>query len=255
MFDYWVSSRLEFTTEDKRACLETAKTIVDLSHKVRKGGILALEEEIGAMPDMLLKAATQLIVDGVREDQLVGALQNWIVSGNYRGRRLFKRLLILEGMTALHQGVSPPFISEYLLASYFGENLWTEYMDYMKYKAGYAYREPVALDQFCEKMKERQNFELDGMKIFESIDNFAMQMIIRNIDRSDMTAVFFGSPETVIRKFLKNMSKKSADALMDRTLDMGNFRTADIQGAQERILNKLSELEDIGMIVIERGGK
>ena len=128
MFDYWVSDRMDFTTEDKRECFETAKIIVDLAEKVRESGLLALEREIDKMPDILLKKAIKLVVDGIFEEETRKILHNWIIAGNYRGRRLFKRLLITEGILAIQRGCSPGFIRDDTLASYFGENMLPEYM-------------------------------------------------------------------------------------------------------------------------------
>ena len=132
LFDYWVSRRMEFTTEEKRECLETAKTIIDLAQKVRNGGIMALETEIDAVSDILLKKALRLIIDGIQEDEIRGILQTWIIAGNYRGRRLFKRLLILDGMMALQRGNAPEFIRNATLASHFGEVMLPEYNKYFE---------------------------------------------------------------------------------------------------------------------------
>jgi len=133
MFDYWVSSRMEFTLEDKRECLETTTTIAGLAMKVRQGGISALKAEIGALDplnDKLLIKAINLIVGGVIGDEVRKILQNYIIVGNYRNRRLLKRLLVMEGMIALQNGHSPEFIRDFVLASFFGEGFQQEYAAY-----------------------------------------------------------------------------------------------------------------------------
>ena len=132
MFDYWVSSRMDFNMEDKRDCFETVKTIVELAQKARVSGLLSLQQEVESSQDHLLRTAVHLLCDSVESEDIRKILQNWIISGNYRGRRLFKRILIMEGMLAIKQGAVAAFLVKSLLASYFGEYMMPEYTAYMK---------------------------------------------------------------------------------------------------------------------------
>jgi len=128
MFDYWVSSRMEFSNEGKRTCFETAKLMINLAVRVRAGGLLALEDE--SHKDKFLAIAVKLIVGGVHDEETVRrTMQNWIIAGNYRGRALLKRILIMEGIVYILHGYSAKIISEEL-ASYFGEDLLPEYLEH-----------------------------------------------------------------------------------------------------------------------------
>jgi len=248
MFDNWLSSRMDFTTEDKRECLATAKLIVDLTQKARGGGLLALEEDVDALNDTLLKKAINLIVDGINQEDVRKILQNYIIVGNYRNRRLLKRILIMEGMLALQRGSSPIIILE-LLASYFGEGFQPEYMGYFS-KAENAPRKKITVEYFMDEIKAKQYFNLDKMEIFGNFDDLSMQALIREISHIDIVRVIRSLPENVIMKFLNNMSKRNAEMIMESCLAMRSIRESDIVDAQSKILETLKELEQAGQIII-----
>jgi flagellar motor component MotA len=98
-----------------------------LCEGVRQGGILSLEDY--PVDSTFLKTAIMLIVDGVHELEVKQIMQNWIISGNYRGRMLLKRILIMEGVIAIQQGSNPDYVYD-LLASYFGEDFYPKYIEY-----------------------------------------------------------------------------------------------------------------------------
>lgn len=128
LFDFWVSSRMELSFEGRRVCLETVRTIAELAEKAGKNGISALEDEMEALDNIFFKTAVRLLVDGMREDEIRKILQNYIITGNFRGRELFRRILIMEGILAIQHGYNSRFIVYELLASYFGEEFLPEYM-------------------------------------------------------------------------------------------------------------------------------
>ena len=248
MFDYWVSRRLEFGTDDKRECLETAKKIVELAVKVRKDGILALEEEIDSLENEFFKTAVRLVVDSVNPDEIKKILQNHIIAGNFRNRRLFKRMLITEGMLAILQGWSPGYICDALLASYFGESFLPEYREYF----GLSEDPKITVDDFLDQIKTKRSFTLEGVELYQSLDDFAMQILIRESSSIDIARIFNGASENVIRKFTKNMSKRSAEVIMESCLNGGWWNSSEEEciSAQNRVHSKLKELEQLNIIVL-----
>ena len=247
MFEYWVSERMDFTTEDKRECLATVKIILDLAEKVRNGGLLALESEIDKMPDILLKKAINLVVDGVCEDEIRKTLQNWIIAGNYRGRRLFKRLLITDGMLAIHRGCGPVFIRDEVLASYFGENMLPEYTGYFN-KTDNAPRKKITVEYFLAQVKENPGAFVSELDELRELDDIAMQVLIRETSQIDLVRIIKSLPENIIIKILCSMSKRNAEMIMESCLAMRNIRETDINDAKTKILETARELEQSGQI-------
>ena len=131
IFAAWVSGRLDFTDKDKRACFDTAKTIVEIVHDVRRNGILFLDEKIPAYEDSLLRLGLRLAVDSLHPDMIKEIMQTWVISGNYRGAELLRQLMIIDGLMAIVHGNSPGTVS-YKLGAFFGEGLMQEYSEYGK---------------------------------------------------------------------------------------------------------------------------
>ena len=53
-FDIWLNSRMEFSEDDRRECFATAKEIVQIAIDVRKHGLLAIDDKIPQMDDLLM---------------------------------------------------------------------------------------------------------------------------------------------------------------------------------------------------------
>ena len=55
VFAAWVSKRLEFSNDDKNACFDTVKLIVDIATEVRRNGILSIDEMVDELCRLKLK--------------------------------------------------------------------------------------------------------------------------------------------------------------------------------------------------------
>lgn len=121
-FDY-VAERLQCSYEDKVKCLDTLKYIIYLANTARREGILALEKEMYAQNNPLLKKGIEIILninskqDGVIKDILF----NYIIAGDYKGKDFLEAMIIVNGVIELYNGNNPRFI-EKLLLSYFGDD-------------------------------------------------------------------------------------------------------------------------------------
>lgn len=121
-FDY-VAERLQCSYEDKVKCLDTLKYIIYLANTARREGILALEKEMYAQNNPLLKKGIEIILninskqDGVIKDILF----NYIIAGNYRGKDFLEAMIIVNGVIELYNG-NHPRLMEKLLLSYFGDD-------------------------------------------------------------------------------------------------------------------------------------
>jgi flagellar motor component MotA len=126
LFDFWVRDRLHFTDDNRRACFETAHTIVAITQDVRRNGLLSLDGKLSSMDSFFLRTALQLAVDNTSLELIRAIMQNWIISGDYRGKELLERIIILEGVISILNGEPPTIIRE-KLGIYIGEDLYDEY--------------------------------------------------------------------------------------------------------------------------------
>lgn len=95
------------------------------------------------------------------------------------------------------------------------------------------------------------------MFVFEDIvilDDRAIQRIIREVDNEDLRLSLKVSSEEVKDIVFKNMSTRMADTFKEEMEYMGPVRLRDVEEAQMRIVSVIRRLEEIGEIIIARGG-
>lgn len=95
------------------------------------------------------------------------------------------------------------------------------------------------------------------MFIFEDIvilDNRAIQRVIREVENEDLKLSLKVSSDEVKDLVFKNMSQRMAETFKDEMEFMGPVRLRDVEEAQSRIVAVIRRLEEIGEIVIARGG-
>jgi flagellar motor switch protein FliG len=104
--------------------------------------------------------------------------------------------------------------------------------------------------ELAEEIKKR-------MFVFEDIvtlDNRAIQLIIRDSDNKDLALAMKGSSDEVKEVILKNMSQRMRENMLEELDILGPVRLRDVEEAQTRIVSIIRRLEDAGEIIIARGG-
>ncbi|HEY4601553.1 MAG TPA: flagellar motor switch protein FliG [Cerasibacillus sp.] len=104
--------------------------------------------------------------------------------------------------------------------------------------------------ELAEEIKKR-------MFVFEDIvilDNRAIQRVIREVDNEDLQLALKVSSEEVKELVFQNMSKRMAETFKEEMEFMGPVRLRDVEEAQTRIVSVIRRLEEIGEIIIARGG-
>lgn len=104
--------------------------------------------------------------------------------------------------------------------------------------------------ELAEEIKKR-------MFVFEDIvtlDNRAIQRVIREVENEDLRLSLKVASEEVKEVVFSNMSTRMAETFKEEMEFMGPVRLRDVEEAQTRIVAGIRRLEDIGEIVIARGG-
>ncbi len=104
--------------------------------------------------------------------------------------------------------------------------------------------------ELAEEIKKR-------MFVFEDIvtlDNRAIQRVIRDCDNEDLMLSLKVSSDEVKEIVFKNMSQRMVETFKEEMEFMGPVRLRDVEEAQSRIVSVIRRLEDAGEIVIARGG-
>lgn len=95
------------------------------------------------------------------------------------------------------------------------------------------------------------------MFVFEDIvilDNRAIQRVIREVDNDDLRLSLKVASEEVKEVVFKNMSQRMSETFKEEMEFMGPVRLRDVEEAQMRIVSSIRRLEEIGEIIIARGG-
>jgi len=88
------------------------------------------------------------------------------------------------------------------------------------------------------------------------LDDRAVMRVLREIDLTkDLPLALKVASEEVKSKIFKNMSRRAVETLQEEMDYLGPVRLRDVEEAQQRIVNTIRKLEEIGEIIIARGGE
>jgi flagellar motor switch protein FliG len=113
-----------------------------------------------------------------------------------------------------------------------------------------------------EKLEETNPDLADEIKrlmfVFDDIlllDDRTIQQILREIDSKDLVLALKGASEECKSKILKNMSSRARQMILEDMEVMGPVRLKTTEEAQQKIVNVIRQLEEMGEIVVARGGE
>lgn len=108
-------------------------------------------------------------------------------------------------------------------------------------------------------IKERDEQMADDIKqqmfLFEDIvyfDDRTVQVIINEMEKSDLVMGLKGVDEEVSDKFLSNMSERAAGMLQEDMDALGPVPLKEVKQAQSRIIRKIKQLEEEGQITTRK---
>src|SRR5690625_1632826 len=102
----------------------------------------------------------------------------------------------------------------------------------------------------AEEIKKRM-FTFDDIVI---LDNRAIQRVIREVDNDDLKLALRAASDEVKDVIFQNMSERMKETIQEEMEYMGPVRLRDVEEAQTRIVGTIRRLDEIGEIVIARGG-
>ena len=96
------------------------------------------------------------------------------------------------------------------------------------------------------------------MFVFDDIvylDNMEIQTFIREIDTKDLTIALKAASEEVTNVIFSNMSQRQRETIQTDMQYLHNVRMRDVEEAQQKIVAVIRRLEEVGEIVISKGGE
>lgn len=122
------------------------------------------------------------------------------------------------------------------------------------------------LDSSIESAIINQIADLDGelsqriqdlMFVFDDlreIDDRGIQLLLREVTADVLVVALKGADEGLRNKFVKNMSKRAGEMLLDDLETRGPVRISDVEAAQKEILAAAKRLADAGQIALGGAG-
>jgi flagellar motor switch protein FliG len=114
------------------------------------------------------------------------------------------------------------------------------------------------LDEIREIDDETASEVNDLMFVFEDLvmlNDKYIQEVLKEIDGRELTLALKGATQEIQRKIFGNMSKRAALGIQEDMDYMGPIRLSEVEHAQRRIVEVIRSLEEVGTIVIGKGGK
>jgi flagellar motor switch protein FliG len=96
------------------------------------------------------------------------------------------------------------------------------------------------------------------MFVFEDInlvDDKGIQMVLKEVDNSDLALALKTASEELKEKIFRNMSERASAMIREEMEYMGPVKLSDVEGSQQKVVDIVRRLDDAGEIVIMgRGG-
>jgi flagellar motor switch protein FliG len=97
------------------------------------------------------------------------------------------------------------------------------------------------------------------MFVFDDIllvNDRGVQAVLKEIENEQLALALKTAKEELREKFFRNMSKRAADLIREEMEYMGPVRLADVEAAQQAIVDVVRRLEEAGEVIIQgRGGE
>ena len=250
--------RIRCHRSKKKQCVELIASIITLSERARRMGLLALEDDLDKIEDPMMKKGLLLVVDGTDPAIVHNILNAFMLSSYSRGIGLLKAVIILQGVLGIQAGDNPRLIAE-KLSAFLGKDidLWETYWNNLANdRAGFGGGQGAEGEEHthCEGDVNSEVEGIDFEKLADMADRF-VQKILREVDTRDLAMALKGASAKMQDKIFSNMSDRAAMLLKEDMDYMGPVRMDDVIRCQERILTIACRLAEAGEIIFPGGSE
>lgn len=109
------------------------------------------------------------------------------------------------------------------------------------------------LDKLDGELAEQVRAQMFMFEDIVGLDDRAIQLVLRQVQVTDVAAALKGTPERVRAKIMQNMSERAALDLAEEIDVMGPVRLHVVEEAQATVVKVIRELEETGQIIVGRG--
>ena len=238
-YNWQFSQKSQCSQDEKRECLGLVSELIALSKVARRNGLLSLVPYAEKNSSFLLRKGLQLVVDGVNPQVTRDVLESYILSGDYSGKALLERCIILEGVSAIQKGLHPKVAKEFLL-SFLGEE------SYSVFEEEFEDRDKDSLDTYLQRLEDSAasstpQSRLDN--IILKLSNEEIEKFLMEINTGDLAKAIKGLNGQAQIRLFNNLSRKAANALKDVIEELDPLEEAEMQAAKDIALDILADLD------------
>ena len=243
-YDAEFCQQIRVSEDEKRQCFERVSEILSLATKGRNFGLLSLGKEAEECSSFLLSKGLQLALDGVKTNTARTILELYIHTGNYTGKELLDRCIILEGVLGILEGMHPKLLKE-LLLSFLGETGHTIF------KEEFETKEKDKLRSYMEEIKEKPAATKSSAKlgnIITKLDDKAIKRFLQIIHIEDLAKTTKDMEGKAQIKIFKHLPDRGAAMLFDEIKQLNSVAPQEIVAAQNKFVAIITELRDQGRL-------
>jgi hypothetical protein len=243
-YDAEFCQQLRVSEEEKRRCFTRVSEILALAIKGRNFGLLSLGKEAEESSLFLLRKGLQLALDGVKSHTARTILELYILTGDYTGKELLERCIILEGVIGILDGMHPKLLKE-LLLSFLGET------GHITFNEEFEVREKEKLLSYLEKIEKKPAVTNSSAKlgnIIAKLNEKAIKRFLQIIHIDDLAKTVKDMDGQAQIKIFDHLPDRGASMLLEAIEQMDSVERHEIVEAQNKFIAIMSELRDQGRI-------
>jgi len=235
-YDWRFSQKSKCSNQEKRECLSLVSELIALSKVARRNGLLSLVPYAEENASFLLRKGLQLVVDGVNPQVTREVLESYILAGDYSGKELLERCIVLEGVAAIQKGLHPKVAKEFLL-SFLGEESYTIF------EKEFDDRNRNTLEMYLQKLEDTTANKESGLDtIILKLNNDEIEKFLMEINTGDLAKALKSLGGKAQIRLFNNLSQKAASALVDVLDDLESMEESEMKDARDIALDILSDL-------------
>ncbi|URD69614.1 hypothetical protein [Leptospira borgpetersenii] len=249
MLVYMNSSQFFYKDKDREESLQILGMILELIEKCYVFGKYFFIDAFNSEEHpFLLRKGFELMGTGMDAENVSNILKRYIISGNYEGKELLERIIILEGMEAIQREL---LISVFLerVASYFGESYQKKFWDFVNQKRKEI--DGILLNDFClEFCSSKPQIDSDVLlsRAFRSFSYNELRDLLKQVSLSDLAEALKNVREKLVIQVMDFLDRESSRWLMKELMKSGDSDDGfeKVKEAQLKILGIFASKKEIG---------
>ncbi|MBW0432681.1 LIC10244 family PerRA/PerRB upregulated protein [Leptospira yasudae] len=232
---------------DREKSLKTLGMMLELSEKCYVFGKYFLIDAFDSEDHpFLLRKGFDLMGIGMDAESVHNILKGYIVSGNYEGKELLDRIIILEGMEAIQKELHITVFLE-KVASYFGESYQESFWNFVTQKRKEI--DTILLNDFyAEFCNSKPQIDSDILlsRAFHSLSYNELKDLLRQVSLPDLAEALKSVREKLVIQVLDFLDRESSRWLMKELM-----RSDDSYDSSEKV--KEAQLKILGVFASKKG--